>query len=327
MINRINTIIEELTNPNIELTSTLLKVQVLAHILKNNKLKEWVNNESNGYEDDKDIPFYRIIKAPLLGNLEQDRGWGSYATRSNIQLEAHHIETKYNIDIFETKLKESFSTYEHMLQQKDHYRINIPPMFYNELSKIYANDWKVSSAWRVLSHHSLKGVLNSIKSNLLQFMLDIADEIGEGDNIDIIKKENVINNLFDKNLGTGNTFNINTGSDIVQTTISGDNSKANIAKGDNINQKISSEDIEGLKKLIDCIKEDIDKATIDSDDLEDLKIQINTIEAQLQRDKPKSIVLKNAFDVIKGIVSGVGAHILTSSTMLELEQIGRVFGL
>ena len=41
MIGRINNVIEDLTDPNIELTSTLLKVQVLAHKLKNDKLKEW----------------------------------------------------------------------------------------------------------------------------------------------------------------------------------------------------------------------------------------------------------------------------------------------
>ena len=41
MIGRINNVIEDLTDPNIELTSTLLKVQVLAHKLKNERLKRW----------------------------------------------------------------------------------------------------------------------------------------------------------------------------------------------------------------------------------------------------------------------------------------------
>jgi len=327
MIGRINNVIEDLTDPNIELTSTLLKVQVLAHKLKNDKLKEWVDSEINGYEDEKDVPYYRIINAAVLGNIEQFRGLGGYASRSKVQLSVAHTEKVYDINMQQIILKDSFSAYEHMLQKEDNYRINIPSIYYNNLSKIFANDWKVTSAWKVLSHHSIKGVLDSIKSNLLQFMLEIGDELGEGDNIDFMKKKNIIDDLFDKNLGAGNTININTGSDITQTTISGENNKTNIAKGNSISQEINSDDIERVKKLIDCIKEDIEKTTIDSDDLEDLKIQINNIETQLQRDKPKSIILKNAFDIIKGIVSGVGAHILTSPTMHELEQNGRVLGL
>ena len=327
MIGRINNVIEDLTDPNIELTSTLLKVQVLAHKLKNDKLKEWVDSEINGYEDEKDVPYYRIINAAVLGNIEQFRGLGGYASRSKVQLSVAHTEKVYDINMQQIILKDSFSAYEHMLQKEDNYRINIPSIYYNNLSKIFANDWKVTSAWKVLSHHSIKGVLDSIKSNLLQFMLDIADEIGEGDNVDIVKKENVINDLFTKNLGSGNTFNINTGSDIVQTNIRGDNSKANIGKGDNICQEINTDDIERVKKLVDSLKADIDKAIMDSDDLEDLKFQIESIETQLKRDKPKTIILKNAFDIIKGIVSVVGAHILTEPTMIQLEQIGKGFGL
>ena len=57
MIDRINTIIEDLTNPEKSLGSVFLKVQVLAHQLRNDKLKDWVNNESNGYDKDIAIPI------------------------------------------------------------------------------------------------------------------------------------------------------------------------------------------------------------------------------------------------------------------------------
>ncbi len=70
-------------------------------------------------------------------------------------------------------------------------------------------------------------------------MLDIADEIGEGDYIDIVKKESGINGLFDKSLGAGNISNINIRSDITQTTITRENHKSNIAKSDSINQKLT----------------------------------------------------------------------------------------
>ncbi len=323
MIDRINNIIDELTGSEINLSSSLLKVQVLAHKLKNEKLKEWVNYELNGYDDKNiNVPAYRVIPTIVKGHLIQ-----GHMKYTNLQLSVNGIKEKYNIDLSVFEILKSASSLESMLGKKDNFIAPVPVGLYNAISDNYDSYTSVFSAWRVVSLNNIVSVLSSIKSNLLQFMLDIADEIGEGDNVDIVKKENVINDLFNKNLGSGNIFNINTGSDIVQTTISGDNSKANIGKGDNINQEINTDDIERVKKLIGCIKEDITRATINSDDLEDLKLQIRSIKAQLERDKPKSIVLKSAFDVIKGIVSGVGTHILTDSTMIQLEHVGRVFGI
>lgn len=108
MIGRINNVIEDLTDPNIELTSTLLKVQVLAHKLKNDKLKEWVNNEVNGYEDDNKISTYRIIQTIVKGHLMH--GQMNY---TNIQLSVQGIKEKNNIDLNEFELSQSASPMVH----------------------------------------------------------------------------------------------------------------------------------------------------------------------------------------------------------------------
>ena len=73
-IDWINTIIKELVDPETKLKDTLLKVQVLAFKIKNTKLKEWVNNELNGFIG-KEVPSYRKILSAVFGNLIQDRGF------------------------------------------------------------------------------------------------------------------------------------------------------------------------------------------------------------------------------------------------------------
>lgn len=269
MIYLINEIIQDITDSSVKFGDTLLKVQVLAFKLKNDKLKTWVNNELNGFRNAKSLPLYRTIKTPVIGNIEQDRGFG-LLIRSNVPLGTSGVLEKYKIDLLETKLTESFSTYEHMFTKEGEYAIDISSSFYSELSKFFGNDWMVSSAWKVLSLHTIRGVLDSIKSSLLQFLLEIAEEIGESDNIDIIKKKNIIDNLFEKNLGSGgNTINIISGSNNIQAITSGDDNKTNITQGDDVSQSISDNDVELLKEFIYNLKDEIKDKAINKDDLDD----------------------------------------------------------
>ena len=46
----------------------------------------------------------------------------------------------------------------------------------------------------------------------------------------------------------------------------------------------------------------------------------NSVDAQ------NNIAFVNTIDIIKGIIAGFGANILTESTMIQLDQIGKVFG-
>lgn len=67
----IDLIIEELVEPNHNrLKDILLKTQVLAFKLDNQRLRTWVNNELNGFIE---LPEYRIMPSAVFGNLIQDR--------------------------------------------------------------------------------------------------------------------------------------------------------------------------------------------------------------------------------------------------------------
>ncbi|WP_414517308.1 hypothetical protein [Nostoc sp. PCC 9305] len=65
----VKSIQEDILRPEVGLNTILLKAKVLAHQLKNHRLKRWVNYELDGYPHLEKVPEYRIIYTPLLGYI------------------------------------------------------------------------------------------------------------------------------------------------------------------------------------------------------------------------------------------------------------------
>ena len=57
---------QDILNPEVSLSTILFKAKVLAYKLKNEKFKQWVKCELDGYPDAIDLPDYRRIEAPLV---------------------------------------------------------------------------------------------------------------------------------------------------------------------------------------------------------------------------------------------------------------------
>jgi len=62
----IQSIIEEITE-NKDIANIFLKVQVLAHLLKDDQFSQWFKSEQSGYKDDL-LPEYRIIRVSVHGS-------------------------------------------------------------------------------------------------------------------------------------------------------------------------------------------------------------------------------------------------------------------
>lgn len=73
MDNIVESIQEEILEPDVKLHLILLKAKLLAYHLKNNRFKRWVKYELDGYPDLKKVPDYRIIHTPLLAHISN--GW------------------------------------------------------------------------------------------------------------------------------------------------------------------------------------------------------------------------------------------------------------
>ncbi len=66
-------IIELATNTGQSITVLLRKCVVLAHQIKNDRLKTWANKELSGYGDEDELPDYRVVSATATGHFS---GWG-----------------------------------------------------------------------------------------------------------------------------------------------------------------------------------------------------------------------------------------------------------
>lgn len=324
-IDWINKIINELVDPQAKLKDTLLKVQVLAFKLKNEKLKEWVDNELNGFAG-KEVPSYRKIQTAVFGNLIQYRGFGGMMTRKNQALPIEYLEKDLQDSLMNIAMKSSVSELEYMIEKGGSYQINIPHFVYNEITKLLTNDWVVDSAWQKISLNSIEGIISSIKSNLLTFLLELADEIGEKENIDIMEHKSKIDNLFDKTIGnlSGEIINISIGNDSVQSISTGDNAKLNISKSENVNHTINVEAQTELSRFIEDLKPQLDKLSLVEDDKLNIENEILKIETQLRRKQPKYPIINEALNVINGILLGVAGNALTPSILEKLNWlIGR----
>ncbi|KKL23683.1 hypothetical protein LCGC14_2422920, partial [marine sediment metagenome] len=241
-INWINNIVNDLTNPDYRLSNTILKVKVLALKSNNEKLKSWVQNEINGYKD-LDVPDYRVIKVGIYGNMVQDRGFGEFQTRQEFPLSIYHLSEEIQESLRTAKIKGSIADLEEMVIAKGEYSIVVPPMLYSELSAAFKNDWKIETAWQSIPKNIIQGIIVKIKSKLIDFLVEISEVIGQGENISILKDQPNVDNIFDKTIGQiiGDTVNISVGTENIQSINSGEYSSSNVAIGNNINQSITQD--------------------------------------------------------------------------------------
>lgn len=318
-IDWINTIIQDLVDPAKRLTDTLLKVQVLAFKIKNSKLKIWVDSELNGYQSTTEVPSYRYVPTTVVGNLEQERYTG-LLSRTHQRLPAEYLDKDLYESLKEAKIQNSVSELELMQNGKGTYQIPIPHAIFALFNKVFANNWNVTSAWREIGHNSIEGILGSVKSKLLTFLLELAEEVGEKDNIEIMDNKK-IDTLFDKTFGniSGETVNIFTGSDNIQSVNTGENAELNITKGKNVKQKIKNEVQQDLSQYVSELKSQLRNLSLELEDQKDVLNELSRIESQLNRDKPKVSIINEALNVIKGILIGVTGNALTP-TILEKTQ-------
>lgn len=318
-IDWINTIIQELVDPAKRLTDTLLKVQVLAFKIKNSKLKNWVDSELNGYQSTAEVPSYRYIPSIVVGNLEQER-FGGLLRRSHQRLPSECLDKDIYDSLKEAKVQNSVSELELMQKGEGTFQIPIPYAIFTLFNKVFANEWIVTSAWREISQNSIEGILSSVKSKLLSFLLELAEKVGEKENIEIMDKKK-IDSLFDKTIGniSGETVNIYAGSDNIHSVSTGESAVINIAKGKKVKQKITNEIQQDLSKYVSELKSQLSNLSLEIEEQNDVLNELTRIESQINREKPKISIINEALNVIKGILISVTGNALTP-TILEKTQ-------
>lgn len=189
-------IVELLSSNDGVLSEALIKTKVLLHKIGHKELVTWVNKELNGYEDDDDLPDYRIVEAQVLVN----------ATNRAYQVRSHpvplgHLEEDYRNRLEKGIMPQSLAVIEELTAKKEgSLQSHIPMELNGLLSRNLANGYIVQRAWCEIPMASASNILMQVRSRLLDFILELSGEFSSANTDEEIKDKA---NKFD----AGNLFN------------------------------------------------------------------------------------------------------------------------
>lgn len=216
-------IIKDIVDTDKSLAKPLMELLYFAKRIKNKELEELVDNEFNGYSDEKAVPSYRKTKGILFVDIMLITSQRLPRIEIPISLLPNEYKSFLNdfpiiqgikrIEqfIIDSNNNNNNDNNEFAVQLPDEYLriLNDPAKKINRFSKY------VISARIVFNPNILTEIISSVRTKLLKFVMDIAEQFGyeieietfnkkpENNKIIIEQMNNIINNT-----GDGNTINM-----------------------------------------------------------------------------------------------------------------------
>lgn len=190
----------------------LRKCKVLAVRLGSSEFKLWVENELNGYTDKEKIPEYRILSVGCKGHFSGAFG----SSMSNASIPSRCIPQDFRKGLFTCYLAQPISSIEALISDSDGGTVQAPwpaDVTAHFGMKIYQG-MNCLQAWKVIPVNALIGILDMIRSRVLNFVLEIESEDPEAGDAPIHSHpvaEEKVQQIFHTYI-TGNVQNVATGS-------------------------------------------------------------------------------------------------------------------
>lgn len=172
--------------------------------MKNDDLSTWARLEGSGYDDKNDLPEYRKINVQVLGKFLGPFGSGL----DNAPIPPSAIDKKHRDGLFTALIFQPVGELEQLAGGSDSLRQNWPAdvVAYYQNKPIYSNGLALGSAWRVLSRSTFSGMLEAIRTRVLDFALKIESELGEevGNEGIVEIQPSKVNQIFNTTINGGN---------------------------------------------------------------------------------------------------------------------------
>lgn len=225
------------TDSSTNLADILRKTKIVASLLKNSALKEWVNRELNGYYniDELEIPEYRKAVGQNYGDFSGPFGSGLKNATIPIMILPDFIKIYASMLLF----KQSVSELQSLAQSNSSsFLEKWPPEFivYIQHNVEMFEDMVLIDARKIITKPQVYGILDTIRTRLLDFILELEESFPEliGNESDLSKiPESAVTNHF-HTIISGNKNIVNTGSTISQ----------------NINELVIENDFKSLKSTL-----------------------------------------------------------------------------
>lgn len=209
----VNSLIDDIAN-GAAISQILLKAQIIAHNVGDEKFSKLIKNEQQGYPPNDDIPDYRKLKSMVKATFVDS--WGNVQT---VDVHSEIIEDKRIRDLLTfVYVKESLVQVEAMYNNAESgmLRVKVPVFAYPTIKSLYDNDgygYEVHSANYCFPKESLLSIVENVKAQLLDLLLQFNDkldwkmELSADKNKDMAKT--IINNVYNvkavvANMGNGN---------------------------------------------------------------------------------------------------------------------------
>lgn len=276
----------------------MLKTQLLATLINNCDFNNWLANEKNGYTETESIPEYRQLKCH---SIKADIATVAGSIWSNYEIPIDAISASVaRLAISTIPFSEPVSVLEALVNHSDkqddsRLSVSLPasvfPYIDAALEGIPHNTIK---AWRVVSAQAVKGIIERIKSNLLDMILQLNTELDlnlDPSSLEQEKITQIVNTtIYANNIHTGN-------GNIIA-------SDCPAIIGDNANQIITSDVKQQIQELIDQISQL--KEHVENDE-EELVEYLMEIQQELDKKISSPKILRKCLRALKSF-SGIVAE-------------------
>lgn len=219
-------IIVELIKDEINVVQAMDILNILLEDIKDKKIKKWLNNEINGYNDEKDIPDYRIINAEITGNYIVGTLYhGLQFTNQPIPIAPEYVEEYTKVKVL-SGINEIFQMASTEKESENH--CLIMPIHLLLAQKISIINGEILSANKKLSIYAFTNISNKIKSMIIKILVELENKYGNLDDyyidfsnskIENEVSQNITNIIFDNSTHIGDKnkiekSNVGTGNEI-----------------------------------------------------------------------------------------------------------------
>lgn len=241
-------------DPNTDVSTLLRKCKILAVRLGNEEFKKWVDRELNGYENVEGLPEYRILYTESKGNFSGAFG----RSLRNAPIPPSCLPKELNDQVTKSFLMGAISVYSSLIDREkrenayEHWPADMLAYFGQQIYQ----EMNCLSAWKVIPYNALVALVDTIKTRILNFALEIegeAPDAGEASPNAPPLPQDTVSHVFNtyisgpvQNVATGSSHVTQSGEFIV---IPGDfeSLRNHLIKS----LGVEAHDISGLKSAID----------------------------------------------------------------------------
>jgi hypothetical protein len=157
------------------LSSILFQARLLARELKSEELNGWVQLELNGYTEESELPDYRVVNPIFFGYFN-----GSFGSATkNVLLSTDTLPDEFRDHIANLRLAQNIASLEQLLAA-DTEVYNFPqPGAVVQAFRIYGDQISMqvlNHVNGVITKPAIVGILHTIRTRLLEFLIKLADQ-------------------------------------------------------------------------------------------------------------------------------------------------------